>query len=66
MDKVEPTTRFEVIFDAVGRNTAKFRNEIAVHKRLSHPVSVELPTDEGRGMEATAPRPIRSPISQAG
>src|SRR5271166_3666961 len=49
MDTVEPTTRFEVIFDVEGRNTAKFRNEITVHKRLSHPVSVELPTDEGPG-----------------
>ncbi len=60
MDTVEPTTRFEVIFDAEGRNTAKFRNEITVHKRLSHPVSVELPTDEGpgHGGDGTAPYPL--------
>ena len=38
----------------------KFRNEIAVHKRLSHPVSVELPTDEGpgHGGDGTAPYPL--------
>ena len=60
MDTVEPTTRFEVIFDAEGRNTAKFRNEIRVHKRLSHPVTVELPTDEGpgHGGDGTAPYPL--------
>jgi uncharacterized OsmC-like protein len=60
MDTVEPTTRFEVIFDAEGRNHAKFRNEITVHKRLSHPVSVELPTDEGpgHGGDGTAPYPL--------
>jgi hypothetical protein len=66
MDKVEPTTRFEVIFDAEGRNTAKFRNEIAVHKRFSHPVTVELPTDEGPAHGGEAPLPIHWPISQAG
>ena len=49
METVEPTTRFEVIFDAEGRNTAKFRNEITVHKRLSHPVSVELADRRGAG-----------------
>ncbi|MGA8754907.1 MAG: hypothetical protein WB611_01035 [Stellaceae bacterium] len=43
----EAVSRFEVIFDAEGRNDAKFRNDIIVHKRLSHPASVELPTDEG-------------------
>jgi uncharacterized OsmC-like protein len=60
MDKVEPTTRFEVIFDAEGRNTSKFRNDVTVHKRLSHPVTVELPTDEGpgHGGDGTAPYPL--------
>src|SRR5919197_4104573 len=60
METAEPTTRFEVIFDAEGRNTAKFRNEVTVHKRLSHPVTVELPTDEGpkHGGDGTAPYPL--------
>jgi uncharacterized OsmC-like protein len=60
VNTVEPTTRFEVIFDAAGRNTAKFRNDIIVHKRLSNPVSVELPTDEGpgHGGDGTAPYPL--------
>lgn len=60
MDTHQPTTRFEVIFDVEGRNNAKFRNEIMVHKRLSHPVSVELPTDEGpgHGGDGTAPYPL--------
>jgi uncharacterized OsmC-like protein len=60
MDTVEPTMRFEVIFDAEGSNTAKFRNDIIVHKRLSHPVTVELPTDEGpgHGGDGTAPYPL--------
>jgi uncharacterized OsmC-like protein len=60
MDTAETTKRFEVIFDAEGRNTAKFRNEITVHKRLSNPVSVALPTDEGpgHGGDGTAPYPL--------
>ena len=60
MDTVETIRRFEVIFDAEGRNTAKFRNDITVHKRLSHPVSVSLPTDEGpgHGGDGTAPYPL--------
>ena len=60
MDADETVRRFEVIFDAEGRNTAKFRNDITVHKRLSHPVSVELPTDEGpgHGGDGTAPYPL--------
>ena len=53
-------TRFEVIFDAEGHNAAKFRNDIVVHKRPPHPVSVELPTDEGAGHggDGTAPYPL--------
>jgi uncharacterized OsmC-like protein len=60
MNTVEPTMRFEVIFDAEGKNTSKFRNEITVHKRLSHPDTVELPTDEGpgHGGDGTAPYPL--------
>ncbi len=60
MDTVEPITRFEVIFDAEGSNTAKFRNNVTVHKRLSHPVTVELPTDEGpgHGGDGAAPYPL--------
>jgi uncharacterized OsmC-like protein len=60
MDTMEPTTRFEVIFEAEGRNTSKFRNEIAVHERLNHPVTVELPTDEGpgHGGDGSAPYPL--------
>jgi hypothetical protein len=33
MDTVEPA-RFEVIVEAEGRNTARFHNEITVHKGL--------------------------------
>jgi uncharacterized OsmC-like protein len=60
MDRHEAAVRFEVIFDVEGRNAAKFRNEIVVHKRLAHPVSVELPTDEGpgHGGDGTAPYPL--------
>jgi len=60
MDTHQPETRFEVIFDVEGRNTAKFRNDIVVHKRFRHPVSVELPTDEGAGHggDGTAPYPL--------
>jgi uncharacterized OsmC-like protein len=60
MDSIEPVTRFDVIFEAEGRNDAKFRNNVTVHKRLSHPVSVELPTDEGpgHGGDVTAPYPL--------
>ncbi|MGH7095353.1 MAG: OsmC family protein [Stellaceae bacterium] len=60
MDTRQAAARFEVIFDAEGRNTGKFRNDIVVHKRLSHPVSVELPTDEGpgHGGDGTAPYPL--------
>jgi uncharacterized OsmC-like protein len=60
MATAEAVNRFEVIFDAEGRNDAKFRKEIVVHKRLSHPVSVQLPTDEGpgHGGDGTAPYPL--------
>ena len=60
MNTHQTATRFEVVFDVEGRNTAKFRNEITVHKRFLHPVSVELPTDEGpgHGGGGTAPYPL--------
>ena len=60
MDTHQPETRFGVVFEAEGRNTAKFRNDIVVHKRFRHPVSVELPTDEGpgHGGDGTAPYPL--------
>jgi uncharacterized OsmC-like protein len=60
MDKPQAETRFEVIFDAEGRNTAKFRNDVTVHMRGQHPVTVELPTDEGpkHGGDGTAPYPL--------
>src|SRR3712207_2875152 len=52
--------RFDVVFEAEGRNEAKFRNDITVHLRGAHPVSVELPTDEGpyHGGDGTAPYPL--------
>lgn len=60
MSQQQPAAKFEVIFDAEGANRAKFRNDIVVHKRLSHPVSVSLPTDEGpgHGGDGTAPYPL--------
>jgi uncharacterized OsmC-like protein len=60
MDAQQTARRFEVVFDVEGRNSAKFRNEIAVHKRPPHPVSYELPTDEGAGHggDGTAPYPL--------
>jgi uncharacterized OsmC-like protein len=53
-------TRFDVIFDVEARNTAKFRNDITVHLRGQHPVTVELPSDEGpkHGGDGTAPSPL--------
>jgi hypothetical protein len=56
---------FDVVFEAEGRNTAKYRNDIAVHMRGAAPFSVDLPTDEGPYHAATAPRPIRWRISPA-
>jgi uncharacterized OsmC-like protein len=52
--------RFEVIFDAEGRNAVDFRNEVTVHLRGKHPASVDLPTDEGplHGGKGTAPYPL--------
>ena len=51
---------FDVVFEAEGRNSRKFRNDIAVHMRGAVPVSVDLPTDEGpyHGGDGTAPYPL--------
>lgn len=51
---------FDVVFEAEGRNTAKFRNDVTVHMRGAAPVSVDLPTDEGpyHGGDGTAPYPL--------
>ena len=51
---------FDVVFEAEGRNAAKYRNDIAVHMRGATPVSVDLPTDEGlyHGGDGTAPYPL--------
>lgn len=60
MAESAPLARFDVIFEVEARNTAKFRNEIAVHLRGRHPATVELPTDEGpaHGGDGTAPYPL--------
>lgn len=52
--------QFEVIFDAEGVSTAKFRNDVKVHLRGPYAVSVDLPTDEGpiHGGDGTAPYPL--------
>ena len=52
--------RFDVIFDAEGICTTKFRNDVRVHLRGPYAVSVDLPTDEGpiHGGEGTAPYPL--------
>jgi uncharacterized OsmC-like protein len=51
---------FDVVFEAEGRNTGKFRNDIAVHMRGASPVTVDLPSDEGpyHGGDGTAPYPL--------
>lgn len=60
MADTTPASRFEVVFEAEARNTAKFRNDITVHLRGAHPATVELPTDEGpgHGGDGTAPYPL--------
>jgi hypothetical protein len=47
MAETATLSRFEVIFDAEGVNTSKFRNDVKVHLRGPYAVSYELPTDEG-------------------
>jgi hypothetical protein len=60
MTETAARTQFDVIFDVEARNTAKFRNDITVHLRGQHPVTVELPSDEGpkHGGDGTAPYPL--------
>lgn len=60
MNDRDPATRFEVIFDAEGTSSGKFRNDIKVHLRGPHAKSFELPTDEGpkHGGDGTAPYPL--------
>ena len=60
MAETTAKSRFEVIFDAEGVNTAKFRNDVKVHLRGRYAVSYDLPTDEGgiHGGDGTAPYPL--------
>ena len=60
MSKEPKVAHFDVLFEAEGRNKAKFRNDVAVHMRGASPVSVDLPTDEGpyHGGDGTAPYPL--------
>lgn len=60
MAETAPLTRFDVRFEVEARNEAKFRNDVTVHLRGPHPVSAELPTDEGpyHGGDGTAPYPL--------
>src|SRR6516225_2641284 len=57
MAETATLSRFEVIFDAEGINTSKFRNDVKVHLRGPYAVSYELPTDEGgiHGGDGSAP-----------
>lgn len=56
----EKVTRIDVIFDAEGTNTNKFRNDVTVHLRGANPATAFLPTDEGpmHGGDGTAPYPL--------
>ena len=60
MSESDTMTRFEVIFEAEGVNAHNFRNDVTVHKHPPHPVTVELPTDDGpkHGGDGTAPYPL--------
>jgi uncharacterized OsmC-like protein len=60
MAETATISRFEVIFDAEGVNTSKFRNDVKVHLRGPYAVSYELPTDEGgiHGGDGSAPYPL--------
>jgi len=56
----ETVTRFDVVFEAEGKNTSKFRNDCHVHMRGKAPRSDFLPSDEGpfHGGDGTAPYPL--------
>jgi uncharacterized OsmC-like protein len=60
MPETAAKSRFEVIFEAEGVNTTKFRNDVKVHLRGRHAASYDLPTDEGaiHGGDGTAPYPL--------
>ena len=60
MSTTKDRTGFEVIFDAEGHNSSKFRNDVKVHLRGPHAVSYDLPTDEGgiHGGDGSAPYPL--------
>ena len=60
MSKAPATSRFDVIFEAEGRNVDKFRNDVTVHMRGAAPRTDFLPTDEGplHGGDGTAPYPL--------
>jgi len=52
--------RFDVVFEAEGSNTSKFRNDCTVHLRGAAPRTDFLPSDEGsyHGGDGTAPYPL--------
>lgn len=55
-----PIARFELKFDAEGRNNGGYRNDITVYRRARVVESFDLPTDEGTiiGGTGTAPYPL--------
>lgn len=52
--------KFDVLFEAEGSNTSKFRNDCTVHLRGAAPRTDFLPSDEGayHGGDGTAPYPL--------
>lgn len=52
--------RFELLFEAEGRNVAGYRTDITVHRRAATVESFHLPCDEGKavGGEGSAPWPL--------
>lgn len=52
--------KFDVVFEAQGSNTSKFRNDCTVHLRGAAPRTDFLPSDEGayHGGDGTAPYPL--------
>jgi uncharacterized OsmC-like protein len=52
--------KFDVLFEAEGSNTSKFRNDCTVHLRGAAPRTDVLPSDEGayHGGDGTAPYPL--------
>jgi uncharacterized OsmC-like protein len=60
MSANSPSVRFELRFDAEGRNESGFRTYIVVHRRGKTVESFDLPCDEGKivGGTGTAPWPL--------